>query len=96
MVLLKKNVYNELVKKVNAVDISTFQKAGYDNKIASLGITTALTVVENKMQNITGLATTSALTAVENKITSITGWTTFAILTAVNIQYPMLMINTNK
>ena len=48
----------------------------------------ALTVVENKIPNITSLATKSALTVVENKIPDISSLATTSALTAVENKIP--------
>ena len=61
--VVKKVVYNELVKKVNAFDTSKlFNEIDYDGKIKD---------IEDKIPSITNLATTVALTAVENKIPNV-------------------------
>ena len=80
--VVKKDVYNKLVAKVDKFDTSDFvlktkyntNKTELENKIpdiSNLATKTALTTVENKIPDISNLATTSALTTVENKIPSV-------------------------
>ena len=57
--VIKKDVYNELVKNVNAIDTSELP-----NKTDNV---TKIKDIEAKMPSITNLATNLALTAVENK-----------------------------
>ena len=57
--LVKKDVYNELVKKANAIDTSLLLKIkDYDAKIYE---------IKGKIPSIAGLATIAALNAVDNK-----------------------------
>ena len=61
--MLLKRLYDELVKKVNAIDTSKFvNKTDYDAKNKD---------IEDKIPSVTNLATTTTVTAVENKITYI-------------------------
>ena len=61
--VVKKNVYNKLVAKVDNIDTSDFVlKTNYNAKITEL---------ENKIPDISNLATKTALTTVENKIPSV-------------------------
>ena len=80
--VVKKDVYDKLVAKVNSIDTSGFalktkydtDKSELENKIpdiSNLATKTALTTIENKIPNISNLATKTALTTVENKIPSI-------------------------
>ena len=80
--VVKKDLYNKLVAKVDNIDTSDFglktkyntDKTKLENKIPDIGnlaTRTALTTVKNKIPDISNLATTSALTAVENKIPSV-------------------------
>ena len=82
--VVKKDVYDKLVTKVNALDTSGFLlKTKYDtdklelkNKIPcslvkKTDYNTKTTEIEGNIPDISNLATKSALTTVENKITSI-------------------------
>ena len=56
-------VYDEFVKKVNAIDTSKLiNKTDYNAKIKN---------IEDKIPNITGLATTAVFTVVENNIPNV-------------------------
>ena len=56
---LLKNVYDELIKKVNAIDSSKLaEKRDYDAKIGDIAV---------RIFNIIGLVAKAALSAVENK-----------------------------
>ena len=58
--VIKKDVYNKLVTKVNAIDTSGFVlKTKYDTDKSEL---------ENKIFDVSGFATKTQLNAVENKI----------------------------
>ena len=61
--VIKKTVYDELVKKVNAINTTALVKRTvYDKKINE---------IEREVTSITELATTAALNAVGNKIPSV-------------------------
>ena len=77
--VVKKDVYDKLVAKVNSIDTSGFvlktkydtDKSEIENKI--LNVTdfvkkTKLPELENKIPDVSSLATKTALTVVENKI----------------------------
>ena len=77
--LLKKTVYDELVAKVNNINISDFglktnyntDKTELENKIPNVTDfvkKAKLTKLENKIPDISNLATKTALTTAENKI----------------------------
>ena len=77
--VVKKDVYDKLVTKVNNIDTSDFvlktkyktDKTELENKVPNMNdfIKKAkLTELENKIPDISNLATKTALTAVENKI----------------------------
>ena len=85
--VVKKNVYDKLVAKVNGIDTSKFAlKTKYDtdtseleNKIPDTSglvkktdYNTKITEIEGKIPDISNLATKTALTAVENKISDVT------------------------
>ena len=58
--VVKKDVYNKLVTKVNAIDASGFvSKIKYDTDKSEL---------ENKIPDVSGFATKTQLNAIENKI----------------------------
>ena len=60
---VKKTVYDEFVKKINAINTTAFvKKAVYDNK---------MTKIEGELTSITSLATTATLSVVGNKIPSV-------------------------
>ena len=80
--VVKKDVYNKLVTKVDNIDTSGFvlktkydtDKSELENKIpdvSNLVKKTKLTELENKIPDVSSLATKTALTAVENKIPSV-------------------------
>ena len=84
MMLLKKDVYNKLVAKVDNIDISKFvlktkydtDKSELENKIPDTSALvkktdTKLTKTKVKILHISNLATKTALTTVENKIPSV-------------------------
>ena len=63
--VIKKIVYDELVKNVNAIDTSRFiKKTDYNPKIED---------VENKLTSIAGVVITTAFTVVENKVPNVSG-----------------------
>ena len=79
--VVKKNVYDKLVAKVNAINTSGFvlktkydtDKSDLEKKIPDNGgllkkadYNAKITEIEGKIPSITGLATTAALTVVEN------------------------------
>ena len=79
--IVKKDIYDKLVAKVNNIDTSDFvlkakyqtDKTELENKIpdvSNLVKKTKLTELENKIPDVSSLATKTALTAVENKIPS--------------------------
>ena len=80
--VVKKNVYDKLVAKVNNIDTSDFvlktkyntDKTELQNEIpdvSNLVKKTKLTELESKIPDIVNLATKTALTSVENKIPSV-------------------------
>ena len=84
--VIKKDVYNKLVTKVDNIDTSGFvlktkydtDKSELENKIPDTSglvkktdYNTKITEIEGKIPDISDLATKIALTTVENKITSI-------------------------
>ena len=80
--VVKKDVYDKLVAKVNNINTSGFvlktkydtDKSELENKIpdiSNLATKTALTTVENKIPDVSNLATKTALNTVENKIPDI-------------------------
>ena len=91
--VVKKDVYNKLVTKVNAIDTSGFiLKTKYDtdkselrNKIPDTsGLvkkTDKIAKIEGKIPDISNLATKTVLTTVENKIPSISNLVKKQILT---------------
>ena len=85
--VVKKDVYNKLVTKVNSIDTSGFvlktkydtDKSELENKIPdTIGLVkktdynTKITKIEGKIPDISKLATKTALTTVENKIPDVT------------------------
>ena len=84
--VVKKDVYNKLVTKVNSVDTSDFvfktkydtDKSELENKIPDTSnlvketdYNTKITEIEGKIPDISNLATKTALTTVENKIPNV-------------------------
>ena len=84
--VVKKDVYNKLVAKVDNIDTSGFvlktkydtDKSEIENKIPDTSglvkktdCNAKITEIEDKIPSISGLATNAALTAVENKIPNI-------------------------
>ena len=80
--VVKKDVYDKLVTKVNSIDTSGFvlktkydtDKSELENKIPDVTDfvkKAKLTELENKIPDISNLATKTALTAVENKIPNV-------------------------
>ena len=81
-IVVKKAVYDKLVKKVNNIDTSDFvlknkyqtDKTELEKKnpdVSNLVKKARLTELENKISDVSSLATKTALTAVENKIPSV-------------------------
>ena len=82
MILLKKDVYDKLVAKVNNTDTNDFvlktkyqtNKTELEKKVPNVTDfvkKAKLTELQNKIPDVSGLATKTALTAVENKIPSV-------------------------
>ena len=84
--VVKKDVYNRLVAKVNSIDTSRFvlktkydtDKSELENKIPNshdfvkkTDYNTKITEIEGKIPDVSNLATKTALTTVENKIPSV-------------------------
>ena len=84
--VVKKDVYDKLVTKVNNIDTSGFglkikydtDKSELENKIPNtsglvrkIDYTTKITEIEGKIPDIRNLATKTVLTAIENKTTSV-------------------------
>ena len=84
--VIKKNVYDELVAKVNSIDISWLvlktkydtDKSDIEHKIPHISglakktdYKSRITEIESKIPSINSLATNAALTTVENKIPNI-------------------------
>ena len=103
--VLKKNVYDKLVAKVNNIDTSDFvlktnfntKFTGLQNKIPNTNglvkktdYNTKITEIENKIPDISGLATKTALTTVENKIPIITNLATKTALTTAENKIPSI------
>ena len=97
--VVKKDVYDKLVAKVDNVDTSdSVLKAKYqtdktelENKIpdvSNLVKKIKLTELENKIPDISNLATKTALTTVENKIPDISNLATKTALTTVENKIP--------
>ena len=93
---VKKDVYNKLVTRVNAVYTSRFilktkydtDKSELENKIPDTsglvkktGYNTKITEIEGKIPDISNLATKTALTSVENKIPDVTNLVKKQIIT---------------
>ena len=84
--IVKKDVYNKLVAKVNGIDTSKFilktkfdtDKSELENKILDISglvkktdYNTKIADIEGKIPNVTNLATKTALTSIENKIPNV-------------------------
>ena len=84
--VVKKDVYDRLVAKVNGIDTSRFvlkikydtDKSESENKIPDTSglvkktdYNTKITEIEGKITDVSNLATKAALTTVENKISSV-------------------------
>ena len=73
--VVKRDIYNKLVAKVNNIDNSGFDlKTKYDTDtsgfVKKTNYNTKITKIEGKISDISRLATKTALTALENKIPS--------------------------
>ena len=94
--VVKKDVYDKLVTKVNNIDTSDFvlktkyntDKTELENKIPDTSglvkktnYNTKITELENKIPDISNLATKTALTTVENKIPSVSNLVKKQIIT---------------
>ena len=100
--VIKKDVYDKLVAKVNNINIDTGKyilKSDYDadkteleNKIpdvSGFASKTALATVENKIPSISNLATKTALSTIKNK-TPVSNLATTAALTTVENKIPSI------
>ena len=100
--VIKKDVYDQLVPKVNNINIGTGKfilKSDYDadkteleNKIpdvSGFASKTALATVENKIPSISNLATKTALSKIKNK-TPVSNLATTAALTTVENKIPSI------
>ena len=89
--VVKKDVYDKLVTKVNNIDTSGFvlktkyekDKSELENKIPDTSLlvkktdyNAKISNLENKIPDVSNLATKAALTAVENKIPNVSGLAT--------------------
>ena len=89
--VVKKNVCDKLVAKVNSIDTSGFvlktkyyaDKSETENKIPNtsdlvkkVDYNTKITEIEGKIPDVSGLATETALTTLENKITDVSNFAT--------------------
>ena len=90
--VVKKDVYDKLVAKVNSIDTSGFvlktkydtDKSELENKIPDVTDfvkEAKLTELENKIPDVSSLATKTALTAVENKIADVSSLVKKQIMT---------------
>ena len=101
--VVKKNVYNKLVAKVNDIDTSGFVlKTKYDTDKSELenqipdtsGIVkktdnnTKITKIEGQIPDISNLTTKTALTTVENKIPDVSNLATKTVLTTPENKIP--------
>ena len=101
--VVKKDVYDKLVAKVNSIDTSGFVlKTKYDTDISELENKTPdisglvkktdydskITDIEAKIPDVSGLATETALTAVENKILDVSN---LVIKTDYNIKKLLIL-----
>ena len=101
--VVKKDVYDRLVAKVNNIDTSRFvlktkydtDKLELDNKIPDISglvkktdYDSKITDIEGKIPDVSGLATKIALNTVENKIPDVTNLATKTALTAVDNKIP--------
>ena len=97
--IVKKDVYDKLVTKVNNIDTNDFMlKTNYNIDKTELEYKipyvtdfvkkAKLTELEKKIPDITNLATKTALTTVENKIPSVSNLATKTALTTVENKIP--------
>ena len=97
--VVKKDVYDKLVAKVDNIDTSDFvlktkyntDKTELENKIpdiSNLATKTALTAIENKIPDVSNLATKTASTTLDNKIPDISNLATKTALTNVENKIP--------
>ena len=101
--VVKKDVYDELVSKVNSLDTSGFvlktkydtDKSELENKIPDTSglvkktdYNTKITDLENKIPDISNLATKTALNTAENKIPNGSGLASKIALTAIENKIP--------
>ena len=100
--VVKKDVYNKLVAKVNNIDTSAFvlkskytDKSELENKIPDTSglvkktdFDSKISEIESKIPDISNLATKAALTTVENKIPNVSELATKTELTAVKNKIP--------
>ena len=101
--VVKKDVYDKLVAKVNSIDTSVVvsktendtNKSELENKIPDTSglvkktdYNTKITEIEGKIPDISNLATKAALTTVENKIPNVIGLATKTELAAVENKIP--------
>ena len=101
--VVKKDVYDKLVTKVNAIDTSTFvlkpkydtDKSELENKIPDTSglakktdYNTKIIEIVGKIPDISNLATKTALTSAENKLPSVSSLATKTSLTTVESKIP--------
>ena len=101
--VVKKDVYDKLVTKVNNTDTSGLVKKTDQNTkitkregkipdtsglVKNTDYNTKITEIEGKIPNINNLAIKTALTTVENKIPDISNLTTKTALTAIENEIP--------
>ena len=101
--VIRKDVYDELVTKVNNIDTSGFvlntkydtDKSELENKISvtsdlvkKTDYNTKITKIEGKIPDIRNLSTKTALTAVESKIPDVTNLATKTTLTTIENKIP--------
>ena len=101
--VVKKDIYDKLVTKVNSIDTSGFalktkydtDKSELENKIPDISglvkktdYNTKITEIEGKIPDISNLATKTALTTVENKIPDVTNLATKIALTTFGNKIP--------
>ena len=86
--VVKKDVYDKLVTKVNNIDTSDF--------VLKTKYNTDKTELENKMSNVTDFVKEAKLTELENKISDITNLATKTVLTTVENKIPDVSDLVNK
>ena len=101
--VVKKDVYDKLVTKVNNIDTSGFvlktkydtDKSGLENKIPDTSglvkktdYSTKITKIEGKILDISNLAAKTSLTTIENKIPSVSNLATKTALIIVENKIP--------